>query len=112
MSHTMYQLAESFFKRVNDRADKYDTEKIKLAYEMAYRAHDGQFRQSGEPYIVHPLSVAESVVELGLDTDTVCAALLHDTLEDCPDLIAAGVEPPPYGLYLDRCRYIIQRRVA
>ena len=87
MSHTMYQLAESFFKRVNDRADKYDTEKIKLAYEMAYRAHDGQFRQSGEPYIVHPLSVAESVVELGLDTDTVCAALLHDTLEDCPEVV-------------------------
>ena len=87
MSESMYQIAEGFFTKLNERADKYDTVKIKAAYELAYRAHDGQFRQSGEPYITHPLSVAESVLELGLDTDTVCAALLHDTLEDCPDAV-------------------------
>ncbi len=87
MSQAIYEQAEGFFKKLGERADKYDTEKIKTAYELAYHAHDGQFRQSGEPYITHPLSVAESVLELGLDTDTVCAALLHDTLEDCPDAV-------------------------
>jgi len=64
---------------------KYDLEKIKKAYLYADEMHKGQLRQSGEPYISHPIAVAESVVSLGLDTDSVCAALLHDTVEDCPD---------------------------
>ena len=64
---------------------KYDLEKIKKAFLYADEMHRGQMRQSGEPYISHPISVAESVVTLGLDTDSVCAALLHDTVEDCPD---------------------------
>jgi len=64
---------------------KYDLEKIKKAFLYADEMHKGQMRQSGEPYISHPISVAESVVTLGLDTDSVCAALLHDTVEDCPD---------------------------
>ncbi len=65
----------------------YDLEKIKLAYEYANELHCGQFRQSGEPYISHPLAVAEIVAGLGLDTDSVCAALLHDTVEDCSDKV-------------------------
>ena len=63
----------------------YDLEKIKRAYEYANELHCGQFRQSGEPYISHPLAVAEIVAGLGLDTDSICAALLHDTVEDCSD---------------------------
>ena len=47
--------------------------------------HEGQFRKSGEPYISHPIAVAEIVATLGLDTDSVCAAFLHDTVEDCPE---------------------------
>ena len=63
----------------------YDIEKIKSAYAYAAAMHDGQFRVSGEPYISHPIAVAEIVAELGLDTDSICAALLHDTVEDCSD---------------------------
>ena len=63
----------------------YDVEKIKQAFLYAAKLHDGQFRQSGEPYISHPVSVATIVAELGLDTDSICAALLHDTVEDCAD---------------------------
>lgn len=64
---------------------KYDFDRIEQAYKYAEMLHEGQFRKSGEPYICHPLSVAEIVVGLELDTDSVCAALLHDTLEDCKE---------------------------
>ena len=64
---------------------KYDLEKIQRAYDYAAELHEGQFRASGEPYISHPLAVAEIVAGLELDTDSVCAALLHDTVEDCSD---------------------------
>lgn len=55
---------------------------IKKAYLYAKDLHEGQFRQSGEPYIVHPLNVAYILAEMHADRDTVCAGLLHDTLED------------------------------
>ena len=64
---------------------KYDLDKIKTAYLYAADLHEGQFRASGEPYIIHPISVAEIVAALGLDTDSICAAFLHDTVEDCSD---------------------------
>ena len=67
----------------NDRS--YDYDKISRSYEYAKKMHEGQFRLSGEPYISHPISVATIVAELGLDTDSICAALLHDTVEDCAD---------------------------
>ena len=60
----------------------YDTEKIGLAYEMAKQAHGDQRRLSGELYISHPVAVACLVAELGLDTDSIIAALLHDVVED------------------------------
>ena len=64
---------------------KYDIEKIKAAYEYAAKLHEGQYRVSGEAYITHPVAVAEIVAGLELDTDSICAALLHDTVEDCGD---------------------------
>ncbi len=64
---------------------KYDLQKITFAYEYANELHQGQFRASGEPYISHPIAVAEIVAGLELDTDSICAALLHDTVEDCSD---------------------------
>ena len=64
---------------------KYDIEKIRNAYEYAAELHEGQFRVSGEPYISHPIAVAEIVAGLELDTNSICAALLHDTVEDCAD---------------------------
>lgn len=59
-----------------------EIEKVKKAYEFAERLHKGQTRQSGEPYIVHPLNVAYILAEIHADADTLCAGLLHDTLED------------------------------
>ena len=59
-----------------------EVEMIRKAYEYANHMHSGQTRQSGEPYIIHPLNVAYIVAEMHADRNTVCAALLHDTLED------------------------------
>ena len=64
---------------------RYDIEKIERAYLYAKSLHEGQFRVSGDPYISHPIAVAEIVASLGLDTDSICAAFLHDTVEDCAD---------------------------
>jgi len=65
----------------------YNIAKITEAYEFAALLHCDQVRKSGESYICHPIAVAEIVVGLGLDTDAVCAALLHDTIEDCGDAV-------------------------
>ena len=59
-----------------------EIEIVKRAYEYAANLHSGQTRQSGEPYISHPLNVAYILAEMHADRDTVCAGLLHDTLED------------------------------
>jgi len=56
---------------------------IKAAYEFASRAHEGQVRKTGEPYLEHPLNTAMSLVDFHLDADTIAAALLHDVPEDC-----------------------------
>ena len=64
---------------------KYQLDKITAAYEYARDLHEGQFRVSGDPYISHPIAVAEIVAGLELDTDSICAALLHDTVEDCAE---------------------------
>src|SRR3977135_2066164 len=55
---------------------------LRQAYAVAERAHLGQMRKSGDPYITHPLAVAQILAELGMDTTTLVAALLHDTVED------------------------------
>ncbi|RTG92245.1 RelA/SpoT family protein, partial [Thermus scotoductus] len=60
-----------------------DREKVREAYRFAEEAHRGQLRKSGEPYITHPVAVAEILASLRMDADTVAAGLLHDTLEDC-----------------------------
>ena len=64
-----------------DRPEE-DFKKIKKALDFACKLHSGQKRVSKEPYIIHPLSVAEILIDLNCDTDTICAGLLHDTLED------------------------------
>ncbi len=65
----------------------YDIFKIRQAYLYAAELHEGQFRNSGEAYISHPIAVAEIAAGLGLDTDSICAALLHDTVEDCAEKV-------------------------
>src|ERR1700712_928680 len=61
---------------------KADLSLIERAYSVAERAHSGQKRRSGEPYITHPVAVAQILADLGIGTKTVAAALLHDTVED------------------------------
>ena len=56
--------------------------RVREAYFMGARAHEGQTRKSGEPYITHPVAVATILADLGMDTETIIAAILHDTLED------------------------------
>ncbi len=59
-----------------------EIEKVKKAYNYAKDFHTGQMRESGEPYITHPLNVAYILAEMHADGDTICAGLLHDTIED------------------------------
>ena len=66
--------------RASDKV--YDLDKIERAYQVADKAHGGQVRKSGDPYISHPLSVAIILVGMGMDTDCICAALLHYVVED------------------------------
>ena len=56
---------------------------VKEAYDFSAKAHEGQLRLSGEPYIEHPLQVALTLAELQLDAGSLAAALLHDILENC-----------------------------
>ena len=81
----MYEGFQVLLEEIVASGKKYDIAKIESAYEYAARLHEGQFRLSGEPYISHPVAVARIVWELELDTDSICAALLHDIVEDCPD---------------------------
>jgi guanosine-3',5'-bis(diphosphate) 3'-pyrophosphohydrolase len=60
-----------------------DTALIEKAYVFAAKCHDGQTRKSGDPYFVHPVSVAGIITEMKLDVSSICAALLHDVVEDC-----------------------------
>ena len=75
----------SLIEKLSSNGKKYDLEKIRVVGEYAQSLHEGQFRVSGDPYISHPVAVAEIVADLGLDTNSICAALLHDTVEDCSD---------------------------
>ena len=85
MTDERYLQIESLLETLKSNGRSYDFDKIKEAFLYAKELHEGQMRLSGEPYIMHPISVAEIVASLGLDTDSVCAAFLHDTVEDCPD---------------------------
>ncbi len=82
---TTYEGINKLVTMLKATGKKYDIEKIENAYEYARALHEGQFRASGEPYISHPVAVAEIVAGLELDTDSICAALLHDTVEDCSE---------------------------
>ncbi len=78
-----YEPIKSLIEKLVKTGKKYDIIKIKRAFAVADKLHEGQFRVSGEPYISHPIAVADIVAGLELDTDSICAALLHDTVEDC-----------------------------
>ena len=75
---------ETLIQKILKDDRQYDMSKIISAYQFAEEAHKGQKRSSGQDYIIHPLAVAYILLELGMDTDTICAALLHDVIEDTP----------------------------
>jgi len=78
----MAALLDPLLEKVEHHHPGAALEEIVRAYEVADKAHAGQLRKSGEPYITHPVAVAEILADIGLDTSTIIAALLHDTVED------------------------------
>ncbi|MGN0667027.1 MAG: RelA/SpoT family protein [Huintestinicola sp.] len=80
-SETVYTI-DALIQKILDDEKQYDLSKIISAYEFAAKAHANQVRSSGEPYITHPVAVSFILLELGMDTDTICAAMLHDVVED------------------------------
>ena len=73
---------EKFIHDMSEINPKYDDSVVIKAYEIARSLHDGQFRKSGEPYIIHPVAVAKILAGFGMDNETVIAGLLHDVVED------------------------------
>lgn len=77
-----YKDYDELIKLIKNSNKNFDLELIEKAYQFALKAHADQKRKSGIPYISHPISVAYIIVELGMDTESVIAALLHDVVED------------------------------
>lgn len=73
---------EEFYEKIKKIYSDSELENIRHAYEVAKRAHKAQLRRSGEPYIIHPIAVAGILADLGMDSQSLIAALLHDTVED------------------------------
>ena len=73
---------KNFLSKVKHYYHARDIGRIEDAFTVANKAHEGQFRASGRPYITHPTIVADILIDMGLDVSTICAALLHDTVED------------------------------
>ncbi len=93
----MYTEMKPLLDYIADNDKSYDIEKIKKAFLYAKDLHANQFRLSGEAYISHPVEVAVIVAQLGLDTDSICAALLHDTVEDCSDKTNLSIITKMFG---------------
>lgn len=79
---TSNQIFEKLKKEILENRKDLDIEKIEEAYTLALESHMGQKRKSGEEYIIHPLEVAEILLNLRMDTDTIIAGILHDVVED------------------------------
>lgn len=77
-------LIDPLLGSLREHYENVDEELVRRAFVVANKAHEGQVRKSGEEYITHPVAVSEILAELGLNTTTVVASLLHDTVEDTP----------------------------
>ncbi len=75
---------ETLEEMMKAQSDSYNLPLIRKAYDLCVQAHAGQKRSSGEPFYLHPFSVACIIVQLGMDSESVAAALLHDVVEDTP----------------------------
>ena len=77
------RLPPDFYKKASTYLNKSDIKKIQKAYTLAFYAHEGQLRRDGSKYITHPEAVSNILLDLKMDPDSICAALMHDVLEDC-----------------------------
>ncbi|MBN8689659.1 MAG: bifunctional (p)ppGpp synthetase/guanosine-3',5'-bis(diphosphate) 3'-pyrophosphohydrolase [Armatimonadetes bacterium] len=84
----------AFLEKIREQQPDANLRKIRYAYYLAEQAHSGQTRLTGEPYITHPLAVADILADLKMDEDSICAALLHDTLEDNIDFSPEKIKIP------------------
>jgi GTP pyrophosphokinase len=82
-SHEGNLTIDELFKRGEVLWPEADLSILRRCYEFAEKMHSGVKRSSGEPYIIHPLNVAATLIKLKMDVDSVMAGLLHDTVEDC-----------------------------
>ena len=82
MQETKEITVQDIISKRKEHSKKVDSKLILKAYNYALKYHGNQCRKSGEPYIIHPLNVAYILAEIGLDDNTICAALLHDVVED------------------------------
>ena len=80
---SLLKLPSPLYKTCKTYLSSEDIKKIQKAYSFAFYAHMGQKRKDGSDYITHPVAVTEILLELKMDSDSICAALMHDVLEDC-----------------------------
>ena len=80
---SLLKLPKNFYKKAKKYLSNEDIKKIQKAYSLAFHAHEGQERRDGSKYITHPLAVANILLDLNMDPDSICASLMHDVLEDC-----------------------------
>ncbi len=82
--HSVGERLEALLKRVQANRPSEDVALLRKAWEFCVKNHEGQMRASGEPYIIHPLEVAEVLAEMKMDATSIAAGLLHDSVEDTP----------------------------
>ena len=75
-------MLEELISKIKANGNNVDIDLVKKAYDLAFEAHKEQKRESGEPYIIHPINVAMILADMGMDTNTIVAGLLHDVIED------------------------------
>lgn len=83
MSQSALEFSEELEKLLSRQFTPEEKEKIIKAYNLAEKSHDGQMRDSGEPFFEHPKEVAKILADFGMDVDTIAAGILHDVVEDC-----------------------------
>ncbi len=100
LANPEFKSPEDAFAQLQELTSEYmsqDEESLlRSAYEFASKAHEGQLRKSGEPFIVHPIEVAIILADLRMDVETICAAILHDTVEDT--VVTSDVVEEKFGL--------------
>ncbi len=94
MAHSVFNsmTLEEMVTRIKKAHPDEDVTVIEKAYRYAANAHDGQIRKSGEPYFTHPVFVGSVLTQIMLDTSTIAAGLLHDTVEDCENISIEDIQ--------------------